>query len=445
MAGGRRRRDTVSDRGRRAVRRASTVVAALIILSGCASAGGGGSTNSGAAVAPAAAAPVDPGPASAPSTSTSAASTFSGFDDGSSGLTIGPEVWTGRDLLAVAGGCERADVVVLDGRTWTWSKRPVPDGVFNCMQGQAVWTGKVMVYVGRTAQPTVPIGVWTYDPSDDRWQRLAGTVPPRFDLGRPVWTGSEVLLWLGEVPDGGPPATADAVAIDPARGTVTRLPRAPLRPRIGVWEAFTGKEWIVWGGGSPSDSSYADGAAFDVRTRRWRTLPAAPIRDRAWHLGLWTGTELVVWGGRAQCCPRPNPACTASTIAARPRRGIPRSETCEPVLRDSVELADGAAYDPARDRWRRIAVDPRGPRLHPLLEAPEPVWTGREVLILGGAPAGSGWPAGAETGGAAYDPVADTWRTIPPQQRRGILVGGVWTGEEAVFVERGGRGFRLGG
>jgi hypothetical protein len=54
----------------------------------------------------------------------------------------------------------------------------------------------------------------------------------------------------------------------------------------------------------------------------WRQLAASPLAARVGHSAVWTGGELLIWGG--------------GPIGARP-------------------LADGAAYDPAADRWRRLS------------------------------------------------------------------------------------------
>jgi hypothetical protein len=67
------------------------------------------------------------------------------------------------------------------------------------------------------------------------------------------------------------------------------------------------------------------------------------------------------------------------------------------------------------------------------------VWTGSEVLVLGGADLAAGL-----ADGAAYDPAADTWRPVPAAPRApGPPVGGAlgdaslrvaWTGDRAVVV-----------
>lgn len=144
-------------------------------------------------------------------------------------------------------------------------------------------------------------------------------------------------------------------------------------------------------------------------------LPDAPISARDGHSLVWTGSQLLVWGGT-----------TGLEGAGDP-------------------LADGAAYDPGQRTWQQLP------------EAPDPggsghvaVWTGRRMLVAGGAredtshrvlaydPATRTWSVGTEApfaierdtsatawtgdrlavwnpgvGYAEYDPASDTW-TQPP-------------------------------
>lgn len=146
----------------------------------------------------------------------------------------------------------------------------------------------------------------------------------------------------------------------PAPGEGWRwLPAAPISPRLHPLSAWTGEEFVVWGGTVDGDP-VTDGAAYDPRRDEWRQLPDAPAAMSASSAAsTWTGEEVVVWGGTRD----------------------------DPVA---------AAYDPAADRWR---VVPRAP-VEAAGRAPTVVWTGREVLVWSSA-------------GAAYDPTTDRWRALP--------------------------------
>jgi hypothetical protein len=162
------------------------------------------------------------------------------------------------------------------------------------------------------------------------------------------------------------------------------LPAGQLAPRVQAAVVWTGRQLLVWGGVSGHPMRvFDDGAAYDLATRRWTPLPRAP--DPQWlegnrGLAVWTGREMLVWGG-----------FTVTDPVGQPNVGWPDR---------------GAAYDPQRRTWRRLAPAPAELRHYHLWS----VWTGRELLAGGVEEAG-------ETGGvaaAAYDPAADHWRLLPP-------------------------------
>jgi N-acetylneuraminic acid mutarotase len=95
----------------------------------------------------------------------------------------------------------------------------------------------------------------------------------------------------------------------------------------------------------------------------------------------------------------------------------------------------GGRYDPATDRWQSMSnAGAPGARY-----APSVVWTGRELLVWGGH-SGSGYPFGD---GFRYNPATDTWRAISttnaPTPR--TFPAAVWTGRELIVW--GGRGFGI--
>jgi N-acetylneuraminic acid mutarotase len=85
----------------------------------------------------------------------------------------------------------------------------------------------------------------------------------------------------------------------------------------------------------------------------------------------------------------------------------------------------GAAYDPAKNAWRRIATPPQR------RVGANVVWDGRELLVVGGRSldpkTGASRPA---TRPLAFNPVTNRWRTLAPIDgrygREGS--GAVWTG-----------------
>lgn len=174
----------------------------------------------------------------------------------------------------------------------------------------------------------------------------------------------------------------------------------------------------------------------------------APVAGRYLHVTVWTGQELVVWGGITSL---ESDAVTNDGAAydpqARSWRLLPDSPLAprfasaavwtgrEVIIwggapdyeRDPFE--DGAAYDPRTDTWRTIAKSPLGPRASDIA-----LWTGDEMLVWGGAGGGDGPVFVGD--GAAYDPDTDSWRPILPPRREPTLntsYEAVWTGSEMII------------
>ncbi|MCA1846562.1 MAG: hypothetical protein LC792_25875, partial [Actinobacteria bacterium] len=205
------------------------------------------------------------------------------------------------------------------------------------------------------------------------WRRIAeAPIPPAAGMAA-AWTGRLLVVWGGGA--GGPEnwhAAGDGAAYDPAADRWDVLPPAPLAARMGTTAVWTGREVLFWGGSSGQDTFFADGAAYDPAAHMWRVLPAAPIDARSEHQAAWTGREMIVWGGIKRCCPID-------------------SEMHDPAA---------AAYDPATNRWRTIAVVP-------------PPWSGDDgTAVTMAAPGGR--PAIWRSGRLAlYEPDRDTWAEVP--------------------------------
>lgn len=174
------------------------------------------------------------------------------------------------------------------------------------------------------------------------------------------------------------PAPAGADLANLLAGHWSTLPAAPIAPRGGASVVWTGKELLVWGGAS-GNVLRGDGAAYNPSTRTWRTLPASPLSAREGQSAVWTGTEMIVWGGYDEV-----------------------SQTHFRVT------SDGAAYDPSTNRWHLLPASPLSPRADAYT-----VWTGSEMIVLGGHPAVltdtvRGFPDGAQ-----YDPATGRWHRLP--------------------------------
>ena len=184
-----------------------------------------------------------------------------------------------------------------------------------------------------------------------------------------------------------------------------RLDGGPLAGRIWHSTAWTGRELIIWGGVVPTTGSpYDDGALFDTSEGEWRLMPPSPLEGRVGHTAVWTGSEVIIWGGHG------------GGVGGKPTR----------------RFADGAAFEPATDSWRAIAT--------PDLEGGPgyaSVWTGHEMIVLGGNDGNQSFAENGLNEAAAYDPSTEIWRLLEMPIDLAV-VDALWTGTEVVMfgVER---------
>lgn len=295
----------------------------------------------------------------------------------------------------------RREVAAAPAFTWrTMAEAPIA-GRQNAV---SAWTGEALLVWGGQ-----PLGAHrgfldgaAYDPASDSWTPLPRS-PLRTSYGREgVWTGEELIVWGGEHGDGSHVAPDTGAAFNPATGKWRRLPPSPYWSLAGHTLVWTGEEMIAWGGVTSNPTT---AASYDPATNEWTPLPQGPLGSRHGQVGLWTGEELIVWGGNSQ--------------SAVPLTG-----------------PEAAAFDPRSGTWREL---PDAPLEAFALDGPGSVWTGSEMIVVGGRSTTE-----VTDGGAAYDPSTDEWRKIAAlptaDDRDGAPIyvtsseRGVWTGTEVVFV-----------
>jgi N-acetylneuraminic acid mutarotase len=332
--------------------------------------------------------------------------------------------------------------------TW-WTER-VPAG-----RGDhtAVWTGTEMIVHGGNLPNGIPLATGgRYDPRHDTWLPISSaTVSGGRTRHTAVWTGTEMIVWGGT--SGGSVLTSTGVRYRPGtdRWGATSLVDAPsARERhSAVW---TGTRMIVWGGRSDT----VTGASYDPGRDAWTPISAAGApAARYGHAAVWTGTEMIVWGGYSPAWgmgaldtgARYDPATDRWTPMSRVGAPMPRTDmaavwTGEELVIwggvvGSAYLGDGARYDPLTDTWRPISTA-GAPAGR---AAPRAVFTGRELLVWGGYDAATNLASGGR-----YDPVADAWAPVSelaaPTGRAGASA--IWTGAELVVwgggaLDTGGR------
>lgn len=309
--------------------------------------------------------------------------------------------------VAVALGCEPAAAPV--GSWQALSAEPL------MARGQhvAAWTGREMLIwgghgCGRVDDCAASEG-GRYDPASRTWRRMSGTMEPLTRVAfASAWSGRHLFVWgglslrvTGDVGDGG------LYDVETDQWTTVASEGAPAarRDATAVW---TGAEVLLWGGRNAAVGGvvrdFDDGAALDPVTNTWRPIAGGGPSPRAGHAAVWAETGMFIWGG-------------AESKGGR-------------------LLGDGAIYDPLANQWRAVAPGGPPPRwMHFAL------WTGREVLVWGGRGCGNGGDVADCLDGAAYDPATNRWRALPKGPTGGAHAGReVWTGQFAVVLETEGAG-----
>lgn len=255
----------------------------------------------------------------------------------------------------------------LAGAAPSWQRLPAAP-LRSPSEAVGVWTGTELLVFARV-QPSPPWSVDAaarYDPATRRWRKLSPLKGPTGNYeGRytAFWTGHELLV-LGP---------GDFQAFDPQTNHWRRL-KAGGGPNALV--AWTGSRLLAWGGGCCGDAS-AGGSSYDPAANRWRPIAASPLAPSQSPQGAWDGHELIILVSGLDPDGHPYPA----------------------------RLARAAAFDPATNRWRRIAPPPS------TRAGASAVWDGREVLFVAGTPSGG---TTLTRSGLAYDPSTNRWRTLPP-------------------------------
>jgi hypothetical protein len=185
------------------------------------------------------------------------------------------------------------------------------------------------------------------------------------------------------------------------------------------------------------------GATLGV-PKGWTKLPVPPDDLHDGAAFVWTGSEILAWGGcqgeapegcgltergyafdldRRSWLPLPPHDAPSSSNAVWTGQEAIFFQNEPPEGSGNSEKLVGHAYDPAAETWRTLPEAP-GESLTGAIH----LWTGREVIVWGG-----GAPESGESAlGAAYDPATDSWRRIADAPRGLNLASAVWTGREMI-------------
>jgi len=249
-----------------------------------------------------------------------------------------------------------------------------------------------------------------------RWEslpRIQGVGSARPDDVAGAFAGGEVVVVSGES-SGRPSQRIGGVAFRPDGSAGKLIATSSTKLGVGSYSVIgDGRRVYVWGGCCPGSQPHglATGAVYDPKGDRWQELPQAPF-GAGGHSAVWADDQMIVWGGITQMDLRDGKAFTATTN-------------------------EGLAYEPETSSWRAIASAPLTPRT-----AAASVWTGDEMLVVGGLRTSGADRYEPLRDGAAYDPAADSWRPIPdapislPSAATDVPVHGaeaVWTGSEMLL------------
>lgn len=219
------------------------------------------------------------------------------------------------------------------------------------------------------ALQAAPVVAAFYDFEDRRWELTRGAPMPSREPEAVVWTGTQLLVWGGW---NGARAFGDG-AVWSAETGWREMADSPLRPRTAFSWTWTGDQMLVWGGAAGPqhrERVFADGASYDPKTDTWSAVASGPLRARQDADSIWTGEAWIVVGGYGATQPLES--------SAAPKVGVVEmSESCDgmtcegsagvsgglPPEAKQREFHDAARYDPATNRWTRIAPAPRGRRL----------------------------------------------------------------------------------
>jgi hypothetical protein len=124
-----------------------------------------------------------------------------------------------------------------------------------------------------------------------RWQTLPDAPVTARDDAVGVWTGSQLLVWGGDI--NGHRYFANGAAYNPDLRTWTRLPHSPLSARANPAYVWTGSQLLIWGG-TRGSHNLTDGALYNPRTRQWTKLPKSPVPSYGSASAYRVGSRVVL-------------------------------------------------------------------------------------------------------------------------------------------------------
>ena len=317
--------------------------------------------------------------------------------------------------------------------TVAWVKQPLE----SWLAGAENQVGNAAVPTDRYTIPTVSGGGCI----DDTWTGTAGP-PDAREGSTAVWTGSEMIIWGGEIYSVTSFSSGGRYNPSTDTWTATSGVNAPTARAYhsGVW---TGNEMIIWGGRDASFNLLNSGGRYDPTADSWTattTTNAPDVRDA--HTAVWTGSQMIVWGGESSfgyssTGGRYNPGTDSwtatSTINAPSGRWHHTAVWTGSIMvvwggfDGSNDLNTGGRYDPGTNSWTPTSTSnaPANRENHTA------IWDGSEMIVWGGADFGL---FTFYNSGGRYNPSTNSWIatsiTNAADGRESHTA--IWTGSEMV-------------
>jgi hypothetical protein len=339
-------------------------------------------------------------------------------------------VWTGTEVVVLGGYGVRGDGDALDSHPLSSAAAYDP--------ATGLWR-TIADFPGRDDDSTVAGAVWTgsevlaldgegalhaWSPTADHWRELAHSpfTGTSNAVTGVVWTGTQLVVVNGGSSAEGSPDDGTAV-YDPASDTWRSLDRLPIT--YGFADTFwTGSQVVVVGTDMTSDvRSRVVVLVLDLGTGTWREVDGIPLADADRRGGVF-----AIWTG-SEVVIGGGWAVTAEAAALNEQLlAEGRSPTEEERARvQAYEALDVAAWDPVTDTWRSLPDAPTGVTGADRYADP---WLGDRALLW--SVGYDGFPRQSQP--LLLDPEAGTWTEAPP------IPGGfhaeapaVWTGEELLI------------
>jgi hypothetical protein len=196
---------------------------------------------------------------------------------------------------------------------------------------------------------------------------------------------------------------------------------------------------------SPSTAPASPDVFTEIAPGEMVEFPDWPLTERTTPPMVWTGAELIAWGDGIYGLAGDGAAFNLANGTWRVLADAPLSPRSESAVAwtgtemivwggrvENSFYYDGAAYDPVTDTWRLLPPPPA------VFAGKDPsmLWTGDDVVVFGAM--GDSDTYGEYIGAAAYDPVTDSWRSLAKAPDWVRVGGGVWwTGDSIVVAEVG--------